>query len=125
MSFWKSLIPDISVSTLVDMSHEELSLIDSFINSGDVDLGNRLLDNVLNTNHSTVALVMINSSVMVTTPKPVVPIRSSFYRRRRAITDLTESTQLFNSDAIVDMENVNDYVIILLLALLCTCQFIR
>ena len=126
MSFWKSIIPDITVSSLVDMTHEELSLIDALINNGDVDTGSRVLDNVLNPNHSTVAVVMINSSIAVTAPKPAVPISSSYYRRRRALSSNNDQTfQIVAADFNADNTTFMEIAVTSLLAFLCVCQIIR
>ena len=124
MSFWKSIIPDITVESLVDMSKEELYEIDSFINMGRVDSGGRVLDHVLSPYNSTLAVVMINSTIDFTAPQPIGPVRTSFSRRRRALLGLADKNDTFSFEAMDETTAIDHTSIIsILLAILCFCQF--
>lgn len=83
MGLWKQLIPDLKVDKLIDMSREELTKIDAVVNSGVIDSGGRVLDNVMSpADGSTVNVIMINSTVSLSAPSP---IRPTYYRRRRDV----------------------------------------
>ena len=86
----KSLLPDVTFESLLDLSSDELTLFENALNGAIIGEGNEIVRGFFSPHgEGTIQISLVNSSVEVNMQNPE---RSSFGYRRRRDTGLTDNS---------------------------------